>query len=89
VTKYFEGVETLEQLTAKWRELCGEHHPDRGGDAAVFQEVAYQYHGMKAKLKAPKRCPECKGTKRIFTNHGFATTSLTCQTCKGTGEVRQ
>ena len=77
------------EIKTRWRQLAKLHHPDHGGDGEVFNKLREAYNKAYKQAMKPKRCPECNGTKRIFTNHGFATTSLTCQTCKGTGEVRQ
>lgn len=85
--KYFDDCQTLEQLTTKWRELCRVHHPDRGGDKDIFQDIAHQYHGTKARLKAPRKCPVCNGTGKVKQTHGFNTLNMPCKPCKGTGKI--
>jgi len=80
---------TAGEIKQRWRQLAKVLHPDYGGDANKFQELRQAYERAHDKALKPKTCPECKGTRRIFTNYGFATTTLTCKYCKGTGEVIQ
>lgn len=41
--KYFTNVTTLEEVKARFHELCKEHHPDNGGDAETFKEMYQEY----------------------------------------------
>lgn len=41
--KYFNGIDTLDQLKSEYRRLAMENHPDRGGDVAVMQEVNAEF----------------------------------------------
>ena len=40
---YFIKFETVEQIKFNYRKLCMVHHPDRGGDVAIMQEINLQY----------------------------------------------
>lgn len=40
---YFTNFKTVEQIKFNYRKLCMQHHPDRGGDTAIMQEINKQY----------------------------------------------
>lgn len=40
---FFMGVDTLAELKALFKKLASKHHPDRGGDTAIMQEINAQY----------------------------------------------
>jgi len=40
---YFAGIKNLDDLKAKYRELCKLHHPDLGGDTATMQAINAAY----------------------------------------------
>jgi hypothetical protein len=42
---------TLDQVKTRWRELALLHHPDRGGDAAVFIKVQAAYERAERELR--------------------------------------
>lgn len=52
---YFVNLHTVEAIKSHYRKLAIQHHPDRGGDLAVMQEINSQYHEA---LRA------CDGQKR-------------------------
>lgn len=41
--KYFENVQTLDELKAAYRAAALANHPDRGGDTAVMQAINADY----------------------------------------------
>lgn len=43
---YFEGVRTLDELRKQYRNLAFLHHPDRGGETKVMQEINNQYEKL-------------------------------------------
>jgi curved DNA-binding protein CbpA len=49
--KYFKNPQTLEELKKQYRELAMKHHPDKGGETAVMQEIKNEYDILFAKLK--------------------------------------
>jgi curved DNA-binding protein CbpA len=49
--KYFKNPQTLEELKKQYRELAFKHHPDKGGETAVMQEIKNEYDVLFAKLK--------------------------------------
>ena len=53
--KYFIGVETLEELKKKYKELAKQLHPDLGGSKEKFQEMNNEYDKLLESLKANKK----------------------------------
>ncbi len=42
-TQYFSDCRTLEEVKRKYKELAMLHHPDRGGNTAIMQEINTEY----------------------------------------------
>ena len=42
-TKYFIGCTTLNEVKTLYRNLAKQHHPDKGGDVVIMQEINNQY----------------------------------------------
>ena len=53
--KYFIGVETIEELKKKYKELAKKHHPDLGGAKEEFQELNNEYDKLLETLKSNKK----------------------------------
>ena len=53
--KYFIGVETIEELKKKYKELAKKLHPDLGGNKEKFQEMNNEYDKLLESLKANKK----------------------------------
>lgn len=51
--KYFEGIETLEQLKKEYKKLAMENHPDKGGNVEIMQEINNQYEKTFRLLQNP------------------------------------
>lgn len=47
--RLFIGCKTSEEVQARYRELCKQHHPDLGGSTEMMQEVNKQYAYMVSK----------------------------------------
>ena len=68
-----QGNPTLSELKKRWRDLCQEHHPDKGGNPEVFRRVThaykmltdleYQHREMLNEMRAGK--PNLKGDLNI------------------------
>ena len=41
--KYFSGITDKKALKKRYRELALKHHPDRGGDVAVMQDINVEF----------------------------------------------
>lgn len=44
--RFFEGCNSLDELKARFRDLCKKHHPDLGGDLEVMKEINVQYEAI-------------------------------------------
>lgn len=51
MNKYFENINTLEELRKQYKELLKLHHPDNGGDLETMQAVNAEYDRMFKILK--------------------------------------
>jgi DnaJ-class molecular chaperone len=78
---------TKNEVIARWRELAGQLHPDRGGDPDAFYQARKAYE--KALELAPDKriepCPMCQGKGKRQVIGGFYVGSTICPTCKGSG----
>lgn len=41
--QYFSNCKDLAEAKKLWRELCFKHHPDKGGNVELMQEINKQY----------------------------------------------
>lgn len=72
------------EITARWRELLHQHHPDKGGSSSEFMAVNAAYkEAYVTALETP--CPECEGTGHRASCGGFLTLKLVCSECDGSG----
>lgn len=53
--KYFNNINTLDELKKKYRELCLTMHPDKGGDKAAFQEMSAEYEQAAKNVEGSKQ----------------------------------
>lgn len=81
-----ESTATVDEVKARWKALASEHHPDRGGDAAVFSEMRHAYNEALKIASAPKKCSACNGTGKRTESHGFHSIKITCRFCGGRGK---
>ena len=51
MTKYFRGIETIEELKKAYKELAKKLHPDLGGTKEKFQEMNNEYDLLFKSLK--------------------------------------
>lgn len=49
--KYFENINTLEELKKAYRKLAMQHHPDKGGSTEIMQEINNEYDLLFNSLK--------------------------------------
>lgn len=78
---------TSEAVKVRWLELAEMHHPDKGGDAAKFDEVRKAKDRLLDELAKPVRCRDCRGEGKVTRAKGFASIKLKCATCRGSGTV--
>ena len=50
--KYFNNINTLDELKKEYRRLVMIHHPDRGGDTATMAAINTEYESLFETLKA-------------------------------------
>jgi DnaJ-class molecular chaperone len=83
-------------ITSRYRYLTREHHPDIGGDTAVFAAITEAGATLtdtvrKAAYDAWMRlmmdpCPKCKGKGCTYRQLTFTSTQTNiCKTCEGRG----
>lgn len=46
MNKFFNNIETLEELKKEYRKLVVKHHPDNGGDGKIFNQIKVEYEKM-------------------------------------------
>ena len=51
MNKYFENINTLEELRKQYKELLKLHHPDNGGNLEIMQEINAEYDRLFKVLK--------------------------------------
>ncbi len=78
---------TPAEVKARWRALCRTHHPDMGGDGAVFHQLRQAYERAYEVASAPKPCQACAGTGKRTVARGFTSVQLPCGDCLGDGVV--
>jgi DnaJ-class molecular chaperone len=80
---------TVDEVKARWKALASQHHPDRGGDAEVFNTMRQAYNEALKKASKPKKCQGCNGTGKQSVKEAwsFHSIEMRCKACKGRGEV--
>jgi DnaJ-class molecular chaperone len=73
------------QLKAHWRQLAAKHHPDRGGDPAVFDQLRKQYSVALEEIDQPLPCGICGGSGKLPKTKGFNKLLTRCESCNGLG----
>lgn len=76
---------TPSEVKARWRVLCGIHHPDRGGNAVDFTTYRKAYKTAYEEASQPKVCKTCEGAKTVSVTRGFSSIEVTCAKCGGSG----
>lgn len=75
-----------EIVKARWRELAGSHHPDRGGNPVDFSTYRKAYMTVRQyEEQQEAKCTTCVGHKKLPAGTGFNKILITCPACKGTG----
>lgn len=77
------------EVKARWRELASEHHPDKGGDAEVFNEYRQAYEAALHEASQPVQCQACNGKGKRMVQRGFHQVRLPCDDCDGKGQVQR
>ena len=67
MTKYFKGIESVEELKKAYKELAKKLHPDLGGNKEEFQSMNNEYDLLFKSLKANKKANKTN----INTNDNF------------------
>ena len=47
-TNYFNECKNLDEVKAVYKKLAMKHHPDRGGDTIIMQEINNEYEEIKS-----------------------------------------
>ena len=83
----FEPAPSADQIETAFKALAMLHHPDRGGDAAKFDELRTARDRLLAAKEAGERCADCLGSGRVLMVDGFSTLKVLCDTCGGSGHA--
>ena len=43
---YFQNIHSLAELKKEYRRLALQHHPDKGGDTAIMQQVNIEFERL-------------------------------------------
>jgi len=46
-TRYFEGYPSLDEVKSRYKKLAMKHHPDRGGDKTIMQQINTEYESIR------------------------------------------
>lgn len=80
---------TVEEVKVAYRRLAMIHHPDRGGDAAAFDQLVVSYKAAMLEASEPTRCKMCNGLGKTWQGRGFQRLAMSCMACGGTGKVER
>ncbi len=58
---WFAGVDDVQPLRDRYRELLKEHHPDNGGDVEVMKEINAEYDRISAEMSRSRHAGEASG----------------------------
>ncbi len=61
---YFQNIHSLADLKKEYRRLALEHHPDKGGDTAIMQQVNTEFGRL---FEAWKDKPDIPATSTGYT----------------------
>jgi hypothetical protein len=78
--KYFNGIDTLDQLKTEYRRLAMENHPDRGGKVEVMQEINADFElaflimekASQKAMNAETRETASSFRREFYTQNGWA-----------------
>jgi len=76
------------EIKTRFRELAAQHHPDHGGDPAMFDQVRKAYDCLMAYARRTRKCTVCSGTGKVYLTRGFARVAVRCSACNGKGVQR-
>ena len=64
------------EIKLAYRRACAIHHPDRGGNKGMFQDVQWAFEELQK-----RGCQECDGTGFITERRGVFASKLPCPRC--------
>lgn len=78
-----------DSLKIEWLRIRSKAHPDKGGDAAEFNEKFNAYRKLLCELSVGKVCDCCDGLGVVQHFRGIGPSiNLVCKECGGSGELR-
>ena len=80
----------VDDVKRAYRQCAATTHPDKGGDAAAFQELSAAYEVALKVAERPVHCPACEGLGKVaVAKAGFAAVERRCNACHGAGRVER
>ena len=65
-----------DEIRRAYKRLAHKHHPDRGGDPAMFDQVNKAYKSMNS-----EQCPLCNGSGLVEVHTGAFVRKTKCLKC--------
>ena len=70
---YFHNIHSLADLKKEYRRLALQHHPDKGGDTAIMQQVNTEFERL---FKVWKDKPDVNMTIRVPRQRNIPSTCI-------------
>lgn len=74
-------------VRVRWKQLAQKLHPDKGGDREEFNKMKNAYTKAFSMALTHRKCSTCSGSGKVKETQGFYSISVTCPTCKGSGNA--
>ena len=66
---WFKGINDVQELRLRYRELLKKYHPDNGGDVATMQEINAEYDRISSEMSHSRHMGKSSGDEEERTDH--------------------